>query len=96
MGEFTMVHSIKKAVYSTPRFDALLAELDRVRKVCNFQDEPVQGNVPRGQCTASNTTFAKRRHVVVQRQKRSRLVLPAHVPVLQKTTNTTNTTTNNN
>lgn len=37
MGEFTMVHSIKKAVYSTPRFDALLAELDRVRKVCNFQ-----------------------------------------------------------
>ena len=71
--------------------------LDLHARTCRQpQDEPVQGNVPRGQCTASNTTFAKRRHVVVQRQKRSRLVLPAHVPVLQKTTNTTNTTTNNN
>ena len=37
MGEFTMAHSIKKAVSSTPRFDALLAELDRVLKVCKIQ-----------------------------------------------------------
>lgn len=37
MGEFTMAHSIKKAVSSTSRFDALLAELDRVLKVCKIQ-----------------------------------------------------------